>query len=209
MKLLIADDHPVVRNGVKDIVRDISSSYIIEEAEDATEVASKVINNDYDLIIMDISMPGGGGINALKQIKQVKPNTKVIMLSMYNNEQYINRSLKAGASGYLTKLVVSQELERAIKKVMSGQIYLGSDIVDKMTSFIFSDNEQAKHELLSEREFQVFELIVKGFKTSEAAEELHLSPKTVSTYRERILIKMGVTKNFELVQYAISNKLIE
>ena len=209
MRLLIADDHPIVRNGIKEIIQDFSSPCQVEEAVDAHEVVKKVIANDYDLVILDISMPGGGGINALKQIKKARSNTKVLMLSIYNDEQYINRALKAGASGYLTKSVASEELELAIKKVLSGEKYLSAEVAGKMASFIYSDKGMKKHELLSEREFQVFELIVKGYKTSEVAEELHISAKTVSTYRSRIMEKMVMSKNSELIHYAINNKLIE
>lgn len=209
MKLLIADDHPIVRNGIKDILQDISPSFIIDEAEDAHEVVQKVIANDYDVIILDISMPGGGGLNALKQIKQAKPLTKVLMLSIYDDEQYINRALKAGASGYLTKSVASEELELAIKKVISGEKYLSSEVASKMATFIYSDKEKTKHELLSEREYQVFSLLARGDTTTEIAEELHISPKTVSTYRDRIMEKMGMSRNSELIHYAIKNKLID
>ena len=209
MKLLIADDHPIVRNGIKDIIQDISASFEVDEAQDAHEVVQKVITNDYDIIILDISMPGGGGLNALKQIKQSKPDTKVLMLSIYDDEQYINRSLKAGASGYLTKSVASDELELAIKKILAGEKYLSSEVASKMASFIYTNKERQKHELLSEREYQVFLYIVQGHTTSEIAEELHLSPKTVSTYRDRIMDKMGMSRNSELIHYAIKNKLID
>ncbi|PLW94531.1 MAG: DNA-binding response regulator [Marinilabiliales bacterium] len=209
MKILIADDHPIVRNGIKDILQDISPSFSIDEAEDANEVVQKVIANDYDVIILDISMPGGGGLNALKQIKQAKPLTKVLMLSIYDDEQYINRALKAGASGYLTKSVASEELELAIKKVISGEKYLSSEVASKMATFIYSDKEKNKHELLSEREYQVFHQLAKGHTTNEIAEELHISPKTVSTYRERIMEKMGMSRNSELIHYAFKNKLID
>jgi len=209
MKLLIADDHPIVRNGIKDIIQDISASFVIDEAEDTHEVVQKVISNDYDVIILDISMPGGGGLSALKQIKQAKPLTKVLMLSIYNDEQYINRALKAGASGYLTKSVASEELELAIKKVLAGEKYLSSEVASKMATFIYSDKEKTKHDLLSEREYQVFNLLAKGDTTTEIAEELHISPKTVSTYRDRIMEKMGMSRNSELIHYAIKNKLIE
>jgi len=209
MKLLIADDHPIVRNGIKDIVQDISSTYIIDEAEDAHEVIKKVTANTYDLIILDISMPGGGGLNALKQIKQARSETKVLILSIYNDEQYINRSLKAGASGYLTKAVASDELELAIKKVLNGEKYLSTEIASKMAALIYSDQSEAKHHLLSEREFQVFKMIVRGFKTSEVAEELNISAKTVSTYRVRIMDKMDMSKTSELIQYALTNELMD
>jgi DNA-binding NarL/FixJ family response regulator len=209
MKLLIADDHPIVRNGIKDIIEDISVSIEIDEAEDAHEVVQKVISNDYDIIILDISMPGGGGLNALKQIKMSKPNTKVLMLSIYDDQLYINRALKAGASGYLTKSVASEELELAIKKILAGEKYLSSEVAGKMASFIYSDKEKQKHELLSEREYQVFLFIVQGHTNSEIAEELHISPKTVSTYRDRIMDKMDMSRNSELIHYALKNKLID
>jgi DNA-binding NarL/FixJ family response regulator len=209
MKLLIADDHPIVRNGIKDIIQDISASFEIDEAENAHEVVQKVITNDYDIIILDISMPGGGGLNALKQIKVSKPNTKVLMLSIYDDEQYINRSLKAGASGYLTKSVASDELELAIKKILNGEKYLSSEVASKMASYIYTQREKQKHELLSEREYQVFLYIVQGHTTSEIAEELHLSPKTISTYRDRIMDKMEMSRNSELIHYALKNKLID
>lgn len=208
MKLLIADDHPIVRNGIKDIIGEISASFEIDEAEDAHEVVQKVISNDYDIIILDISMPGGGGLNALKQIKSAKPNTKVLMLSIYDDQLYINRALKAGASGYLTKSVASDELELAIKKILAGEKYLSSEVAGKMASFIYSDKEKQKHELLSEREYQVFLYIVQGHTNSEIAEELHISPKTVSTYRDRIMDKMDMSRNSELIHYALKNKLI-
>ncbi len=209
MKLLIADDHPIVRNGIKDIIQDISASFEIDEAEDAHEVVQKVITNDYDIIILDISMPGGGGLNALKQIKVSKPDTKVLMLSIYDDEQYINRALKAGASGYLTKSVASDELELAIKKILNGEKYLSSEVASKMASYIYTQREKQKHELLSEREYQVFLYIVQGHTTSEIAEELHLSPKTISTYRDRIMDKMEMSRNSELIHYALKNKLID
>jgi len=209
MKLLIADDHPIVRNGIKDIIQDISAAFEVDEAKDAHEVVQKVITSDYDIIILDISMPGGGGLNALKQIKASKPDTKVLMLSIYDDEQYINRALKAGASGYLTKSVASDELELAIKKILAGEKYLSSEVASKMASYIYTQRERQKHELLSEREYQVFLFTVQGHTTSEIAEELHLSPKTVSTYRDRIMDKMEMSRNSELIHYALKNKLID
>ncbi len=208
MNLLIADDHPIVRNGIKDIINELYPSAIIDEARDTQEVIKKVILNNYDLIILDISMPGGGGLNALDQILKSNPNNKVLMLSMYSDEQYINRSLKLGAAGYLTKSVAAEELGMAIRKIMNGEKYLCSEVVSKMTSYIYSGNEKLKHELLSEREFQVFIGIVNGEKTSEIGDKLNISPKTVSTYRERVMFKLEMKKNSELVQYAIRNKLI-
>ncbi len=208
MKLLIADDHPIVRNGIKEIIKELFADVYIDEAKDTNEVVKKSITNDYDLLILDISMPGGGGLNALDQIIKVKPKSKVIILSMYSDEQYINRALKLGASGYITKSVASEELGIAIHKVMAGEKYLSSEIVSKMTSFIYSGREKLKHELLSEREYQVFISIVRGEKTSEIGDNLNISPKTVSTYRDRILVKLNMKKNSELVQYAIQNNLI-
>ena len=209
MKILIADDHPIIRNGIKEIIQDISATFIIDEAEDANEVVKKVIDNDYDIIVLDISMPGGGGLNALQQVKQSSPDTKVLMLSTFSDEEYINRALKLGASGYLTKAAATDELDLAIKKIIAGEKYLSSEAAAKMASFIYSHKEKSKHELLSEREYQVFHLIVQGYRTSEAAQELNISPKTISTYRDRIMEKMGMTRNSELIRYALAHNLIE
>jgi len=209
MKILIADDHPIIRNGIKEIIQDISATFIIDEAEDANEVVKKVIDNDYDIIVLDISMPGGGGLNALQQVKQSSPDTKVLMLSTFSDEEYINRALKLGASGYLTKAAATDELDLAIKKIIAGEKYLSSEAAAKMASFIYSHKEKSKHELLSEREYQVFHLIVQGYRTSEAAQELNISPKTISTYRDRIMEKMGMTRNSELIRYALTHNLIE
>ena len=209
MKILIADDHPIVRNGIKQIISDISESYSIDEAEDANEVVQKVSRNDYDFIILDISMPKGGGLFALEQIKRIKPQTKVLILSIFNNEQYIFRAMNAGASGYLTKASATEELGLAIEKILSGRKYFSSEIIEKMATVLNSDFEKPKHDNLSEREFQIFCLLAQGKTTKEIAIELFISPKTVSTYYYRILNKMEMEKNSEIIHYAIKNGLID
>jgi two-component system, NarL family, invasion response regulator UvrY len=209
MKILIADDHPIVRNGIKQIISDISESYSIDEAEDANEVVQKVSRNDYDFIILDISMPKGGGLFALEQIKRIKPQTKVLILSIFNNEQYIFRAMNAGASGYLTKASATEELGLAIEKILSGRKYFSSEIIEKMATVLNSDFKKPKHDNLSEREFQIFCLLAHGKTTKEIAKELFISPKTVSTYYYRILNKMEMEKNSEIIHYAIKNGLID
>lgn len=209
MKILIADDHPIVRNGIKQIISDISESYSIDEAEDANEVVQKVSRNDYDFIILDISMPKGGGLFALEQIKRIKPQTKVLILSIFNNEQYIFRAMNAGASGYLTKASATEELGLSIEKILSGRKYFSSEIIEKMATVLNSDFEKPKHDNLSEREFQIFCLLAQGKTTKEIAIELFISPKTVSTYYYRILNKMEMEKNSEIIHYAIKNGLID
>ncbi len=209
MKLLIADDHPIVRNGIKQIVSDISESYSIDEAEDANEVIQKVNQNDYDFIILDISMPKGGGLFALEQIKKSKPQTKVLILSIFNNEQYIFRAMKAGASGFLTKASATEELGLAIEKILSGGKYFSSEIAEIMANVLETDFKKPKHFYLSEREYQIFCLIAQGKVTKEIANELYISPKTVSTHYYRILDKMEMKKNSEIIHYAIKFGLID
>lgn len=208
-KILIADDHPVVRKGIKQIITDISNDFDIDEAGDGQEVLLKIQEVDYEIIFLDISMPKGGGLDALNQIKKTNPNIKVLMLSIYDDEQYIIRSLKAGASGYLTKSSAPQELEEAITKIMSGGKYISPSLTEKLVGLIGSDSELQRHESLSDREFQVLCLIAKGNSITDIAEDLFLSPKTVSTYRSRILEKMGMKNNSELIKYAITNNLVE
>lgn len=208
MKILIADDHPIVRQGIKQIISDLSSSYSIDEAEDAKEAIQLARQKDYDFIILDISMPKGGGLFALEQIKKIKPQTKVLILSIFNNEQYIIRSIKAGASGYLTKACATEELGTAIEKILSDGKYFSSEIAEKMADVLHSDFEKPKHENLSEREFLIFILLAEGNSTKEIANEINISPKTVSTYYYRILDKMKMEKNSEIIHYAIKNGLI-
>jgi len=209
MKILIADDHPIIRNGIKQIILEMSETHFVEQAEDSQEVIQKATHAEYDLIILDISMPGVGGLEVLSQIMQIKPQSKVLMLSIFNNEQYITRAIKAGASGYLTKSSATDELHLAIKSIISGKKYFSSEVIGKLSGLFDSEYEKPKHASLTEREFQVFCAIAKGQSINEIAGNLNLSSKTISTYYYRILDKMGMKKNFEIIHYAIKNSLID
>ncbi|MBT3386010.1 MAG: response regulator transcription factor [Prolixibacteraceae bacterium] len=209
MKILIVDDHPIIRNGIKQIILDISQSNLVDEAEETQEAVQKAVQNNYDLIIMDISMPGGGGLEALGQIKKIKPQARVLILSIYNNEQYISRAMKAGASGYLTKTSATDELHLAIKKIISGGKYFSSEVAQKLAHIFDSDHNKQKHSNLSEREFQIFCMLALGKSINEIGEELFLSPKTISTHYYRILNKMGMKKNSEIIHYAVKHSLID
>ena len=209
LKILIADDHSIVRRGLKQILSEIPDMAVIDEAACGEEALGKALKNDYDVIVLDISMPGRGGLDVLKQIKIHKPKQHVLVLSMYAEEQYALRVLRAGASGYLTKESAPDELINAINKVAKGMKYVSSHLAEEIAFSLDFDAEKPIQERLSDREFQVMCLIASGKTTGEIADELSLSIKTISTYRARVLEKMGMKSNAELTHYAIKNKLVE
>ncbi|MDD4031694.1 MAG: response regulator transcription factor [Bacteroidales bacterium] len=209
MQILIADDHAIVREGVKQIVKTLPEVTLIDEASDGAETYSKIVNTLYDLVIMDISMPGMSGLEILQKIKDKNLHTRILILSFYPQEQYAVRAFKLGASGYLSKDSAYEELTNAIRKIASGGKYVSSCLVEKI---LFSDSKNEKkapHELLSERELQVMLLLARGRSVMEIAGEISISDKTVSTYRTRIMEKMDMKKNADLTMYAIKNNLIE
>lgn len=207
-KILIADDHAILRKGLRRILTEMNEGYDIDEASDGHEVVEKTRERDYDLILLDISMPGLSGLDALKQIKTENPKVPVLILTMHPEEQYALRALKAGASGYLTKESVPDELMNAIRKVLKGGKYLSNSLAERLAFALDEKAEKQPHELLSDREYQVFCLIASGKSLTEIAEAMFLSVKTVSTYRSRILDKMKMKNNAELIHYAIKNKLL-
>lgn len=207
-RILIADDHAILRKGLRRILTEINEGYDIDEASNGYEVIEKIRERDYDLILLDISMPGLSGLDALKQIKAENPKLPVLILTMHPEEQYALRSLKAGASGYLTKESVPDELMNAIRKILRGGKYISNSLAERLAFAIDEKTEKQPHELLSDREYQVFCLIASGKGLTEIAEEMALSVKTVSTYRSRILEKMKMKSNAELIHYAIKNKLV-
>jgi DNA-binding NarL/FixJ family response regulator len=209
IKILIADDHAVVREGLKQIVADTSDMIVTDEASDGHEVLTLLSENNYDVVVLDIGMPGPSGLDILKQIRRESLNLPVLILSVYPEEQYAVRALKAGASGYLTKESAPDELITAIRKVSMGGKYITSSLAEKLAFELELDAEKPPHENLSDREFQVMCMIAKGKAIKDIAEELYLSPKTVSTYRSRILEKMKMKSNGELIHYAINNHLID
>ncbi|UCF15365.1 MAG: response regulator transcription factor [Phycisphaerales bacterium] len=209
LKILVADDHTIVREGLKQILGEVPEMIVAGEASDGLEALRKVRQDHYDLVLLDIAMPGIGGLDVLKHLKSEKPDLPVLMLSMYPEEQYAVRTLKAGASGYLTKESASDELIAAIRKVSSGGKYVTSSLAEKLASCLDTYSERPVHEKLSDREYQVVRMIASGKTVTEIAEELSLSVKTISTNRSRALTKMGMKTNAELTYYAIKHGLVE
>ena len=209
MRILLADDHAVVRHGLKQILADEFKRAAFGEARNAQEALDLVWKEDWDVVVLDITMPGRSGLEALKEIREEKPKLPVLVLSMHPEDQFAVRVLKSGASGYMTKESAPEELVGAIKKVLAGGRYVSPSLAEKMASYLAIDSPKAPHERLSDREFVVLRMIASGKTVSQIAEELSLSVKTVSTYRTRILEKTGMTSNAELTHYAIKNQLVE
>lgn len=208
LRVLIADDHAIVRRGLKDILLDAFPTAIIEEVYDAEVLVQKVMEEQYDVVITDLSMPGRSGLEALQQIKVYDAKLPVLVLSVYPEEQYGVRVLKAGAAGYLNKDMAPEELVTAVNRVLSGKKYITPVVAEKLASAVDFHSEKLPHEYLSGREFEVFKMLAVGRSVSEIGDILHLGVTTVSTYRSRILAKMNVKTNAELTQYAMEYKLI-
>jgi DNA-binding NarL/FixJ family response regulator len=207
-RMLIADDHEIFRKGLKDLIREMNSKVVVDEADNGYEVITKMWEHDYDAVLLDISMPGRNGIDILKQLKGYKPDLQVLILSIYPEEQFAMRALKAGAAGYLTKAAKSDELVTAIRQVIKGKRYISSSLADKLVNYVESGNEKALHEVLSDREYEVMCMTAEGRSVKQIAMKLALSDKTISTYRARILIKMKMNNMAQLIQYAINNRMI-
>lgn len=208
IKLLIADDHKIFREGLREIINKTSDIQVIDEAKSGSEVLSKVEENNYDVILLDISMPGRSGLDILKQLRQEKPHIQVLILSMYSEEEFAVRAMKTGAAGYLVKDTASKDLIEAIRKVSMGLKYVTPSLAEKLAIDIDMGNETPIHAKLSNREYEVMCMISSGKKNKEIAEEILISPKTVSSYKKRILDKMGMKTNAQLTEYAIRNGLI-
>ncbi|MCP4726317.1 MAG: response regulator transcription factor [bacterium] len=208
IKVLIADDHTLVREGIKQILSETRNISVEGEAKDGHEVLERIRENHYDVLLLDMAMPGRNGLDILEDIKRTHPDIAVLVLSMYPEEQYAFRVLKLGASGYMTKETASLELIAAIEKVAGGGKYITSSIAEKLAFNLEKDTSLKPHERLSNREFQTLCLIGAGKTVSDIAVELSLSVKTISTYRERILDKMEMKSNSELMFYVIKNNLI-
>jgi len=208
IKILIADDHSIVREGLKQIVAESPEMAVRGEAVNGQQVLDLVHKTDYDLILLDIAMPGRGGIDTLKQLKIEKPEIPVLILSMYPEDQYAVRAIKAGASGYLTKESAPEELIGAIMKVAQGGKYVSTDLAEKLVENLGKNVEKSDHTILSDREYQVMIMIASGKTVKEVADELSLSVKTISTNRTRALKKMGMKNNSEFAYYAIKQGLV-
>jgi two-component system invasion response regulator UvrY len=208
MKILIADDHAIVRRGLKEILLDEYPSAVIAEAPDAEELLKKVFQDNWDLVISDLNMPGRGGLDALKQIKQAFPKLPVLIMSIYPEDQYAVRAFRAGASGYFNKNSIHEELFKAVESVRNGKKFITASVAEKLADALPLEGEKNPHQLLSDREFEVFKLLATGKTVSEIANQLSLSSNTVSTYRARILDKMNLHSNNELMRYALEQKLL-
>ena len=208
IKILIADDHAIVREGLKQIVAETSDMVVVDEASNGQETLDKVWKNDYDVVVLDISMPGRSGLDILKQLKGERSKLPILVLSMHPENQYAVRVLKAGADGYLTKESAPDELIAAIRRVSLGRKYVSSSLAEKL-AFDLEIEEKPLHETLSDREYRVMCMIASGKTVTEIAEEFSLSVKTISTYRSRALEKMEMRNNSELTHYAIKNLLVD
>lgn len=209
MKILIADDHKIVREGLKEILNRLHEITYIAEAQDGNETLSMLAQELFDLILLDISLPGSTGLEVLQSIMKKRPGQNVLILSMHPPEQYAIRALRLGASGYLTKDTASEELITAVKKITSGGKYISTSLADNIASYLDKDSVKPAHEELSEREFEIMLKIAAGIPLKHIGEELFISGKTVSTYRSRIMEKMGLQNNSEITHYCFKNGLIE
>lgn len=208
LRFLIADDHTVVRKGLRQILQDEFPTAEIDEVPNAEELIKKVMNEHWDVVVSDLSMPGRSGLDALQQIKISHPELPVLILSIHPEEQYALRALKSGASGYLSKDTAPDELVRAVQKSLLGKKYISQAIAEKLADSFSSDAELYPHESLSDREFDVMKQLANGKSVSDIAEILSLSVTTVSTYRARVMVKMNLKSNSDLTKYALENKLI-
>jgi DNA-binding NarL/FixJ family response regulator len=209
IKILIADDHAIVREGFKQILSDTGDLIVAGEATNGQEVLELIRHEEWDLIILDIAMPGRDGLYTLKEVKREKSKIPILVLSIYPEEQYAVRALKAGAAGYLTKESAPEELIAAIRKVSQGGKYISAALAEKLAFDLEVDTEKPLHERLSDREYQVMLKIASGKTVKEIADEMSLSIKTISTYRVRALSKMGLKNNAAFTYYALKNGLVE
>jgi two-component system invasion response regulator UvrY len=209
IRVLITDDHAVVRRGLKEIVMRELPGAVCGEAQDAQQVLVQVQSQVWDLVILDINMPGRSGIEVLRDLKRMHPKLPVLVLSMHPEDQYGKRLLKAGASAYMNKDVAPEELIKAIRRVLAGGRYVSSALAEKLALDLNKEADRPLHETLSDREFEVLRMIASGKTVSAIGKNLHLSVPTVSTYRARILLKMNMTTTAELMHYGLRNHLVD
>ncbi|HEY2816524.1 MAG TPA: response regulator transcription factor [Casimicrobiaceae bacterium] len=209
IRILIADDHAIVRAGLKQFIADQADMEVSAEASSGSEAIAAVRARDFDVVLLDISMPDKNGIDTLKTLKHVKPELPILMLSAYAEDQYAVNLLRAGAAGYLNKEAASTQLVGAIRTVVHGRKYVSPSLAQILADGVSGDADRPLHAELSQREFQIFCKLAAGAAVSKIADELNLSVKTVSTYRTRILEKMAMKSNADLTYYAIKNGLIE
>ncbi|MBW7996512.1 MAG: response regulator transcription factor [Candidatus Glassbacteria bacterium] len=208
IRILIADDHPIVRKGLREILTETKDVFDVHEAENGPDVLDRLDGGKYDVLVLDISMPGLSGLDVLKQVKKRNKSIPVLILSRHPEQQYAVRSIRAGADGYLTKESAPQELSNAIQKVARGGKYVSSSMADQLVDYLKDDSSKRPHEKLSDREFQVMQMIATGKTVGEIAGEMSLSVNTISTYRMRVLEKMNLENNAQIMYYAMKEGLI-
>lgn len=209
MRILIADDHAVVRRGLRDTLAEAYSRATFGEAKTAQETLESVARQNWDVVILDISMPGKSGLDILDDLHRLRPKLPILLLSMHPEGQFARRALKSGAAGYLTKESVPEELKEAVRRVQAGGRYVSATLAEKLAFDLHSDADLPVHELLSDREFQVLRMLASGKTVKQIADEISLSVKTVSTYRARILLKTRLKTTAELIRYALQAGLVD
>lgn len=209
IRMLIVDDHAIVRRGLCQVLSETTDIEVAAEAGSSQEAARLLRDRNFDMVLLDISLPDKNGIETLKLIKRDKPNLPVIMLTMHGEDEFGVRALKAGASGYVTKQSAHEQLVKAIRQVHSGRRYIGPELAEELARSIGEPSDKRPHELLSDREFDTLRMLASGKSLTDIAQTLSISPKTVSVYRTRLLEKMQLKNNAEITHYAIKNGLID
>ena len=209
IRLVLADDHAILREGLKQILLTQGDIEIVAEAQDGHEVLKRVRELDFDVLVLDMSMPGKSGVELIKQVKAERPKLRILVLTMHEEHQYAVRAIRSGASGYLTKEAASAQLVSALRKVAAGGAYISAEVAEQLALNAMPGAQGAPHEALSDREFQVFRLIAEGKSVSDIAERLNLSVKTVSTHKANLMQKMGISTTGEIIRYALAHKLVE
>ncbi len=209
IRVVIADDHTLVREGLKQLLRAAGGIDVIGEARDGHDVLKAIRESDFDVLLLDMSMPGKSGMELIKQVKSEKPRLRILVLSMHQEHQYAVRAIKSGASGYLTKDSASTQLVSAIEKVAGGGAFISAEVAEQLALGAMPQSEGLPHTALSDREYQVFRMLVSGQAVTAIAAVLNLSVKTVSTHKARLMEKMGIDNQAELVRYAIRHRLVD
>jgi DNA-binding NarL/FixJ family response regulator len=209
IKILVADDHPIVRRGIRQILAETTDLHVGGEASTGPEVIGKLEQERWDVVVLDISMPDGSGIDLISDIRRLRPETRVLILTVFSEEQYAVRALRAGAAGFLTKESAPDKLVDAVRKIAGGGKYVSPELAEALASMVAGDAGGPAHERLSNREFEILKMIGSGRTVSQVADELGLSVKTISTHRTRILHKMNMKTNAELTHYVVRTRLVE
>ena len=209
IRVVIADDHQILREGLKQLLQAAGDLEVVGEAGDGFEVLDRVRRDEFDVLLLDMSMPGKSGVELIKQVKGEKPKLRILVLSMHEEHQYAVRAIRAGASGYLTKESAASQLVAAIRKVGGGGAYITPEVAERLAQDAMPHAQGPLHASLSDREFEVFHMLVDGVSVNEIAARLHLSAKTISTHKARLMEKLGVDSTADLVHYAVRHKLLD